>query len=132
MEDRQPKKSERKAFWVGLGVVLAVFCLVMATIGLIWGGEEKPTKSEQKKPSQSTAEESAQQEKKSQPAEEKTPVEEPAEEASSAETYEVQAGDTLFQIGLDHNVDWTRIAEVNQLEEGALLKPGQKLIIPPK
>ena len=126
MEDQKLKKSEKKAFWVGIGVIFAVFCLLMGILSLVWGGKEEPVKAKKEKPSQPVAEEPVQKKEKSKPAEE------PVEEAPSAETHEVQAGDTLFQISLDYNVDWRRIAEVNQLEEDALLKPGQKLIIPPK
>ncbi len=61
---------------------------------------------------------------------------EPASQsASSAEkaadkTYKVQAGDTLFAIGLKFNVPWTTIAEANGLSENSVIKEGDKLKVP--
>ncbi len=44
-------------------------------------------------------------------------------------TYTVQPGDTLYQIGLRHNVDWREIQRINNLA-GTWIYPGQTLMIP--
>jgi LysM repeat protein len=45
--------------------------------------------------------------------------------------YEVKAGDTLTKIAFAYNVTSADIMTANQLKEGAVLRPGQSLVIPP-
>lgn len=47
-----------------------------------------------------------------------------------AETYTVGKGETLYPIGLKLNLDWTYIAEANNLVEPYTIKAGQILVIP--
>ncbi len=51
-------------------------------------------------------------------------------EETAEETYTVQAGDTLFAIGLKFNTPWTEIAEANGLTEDSVIVEGQVLKIP--
>lgn len=53
----------------------------------------------------------------------------PAPALADSQTYIVQPGDTLFQIGLRYNVDWREIQLLNQLG-GTWIYPGQELLIP--
>lgn len=48
----------------------------------------------------------------------------------SGQIYKVQAGDTLYSIGLKFNIDWHKIASANKLKEPYNLVVGQELIIP--
>lgn len=48
---------------------------------------------------------------------------------ADTESYLVQPGDTLFQIGLRFDVDWREIQQVNHLT-GTWIYPGQTLLIP--
>ena len=50
--------------------------------------------------------------------------------AAGGTTYTVQAGDTLFTIGLKFSLLWTTIQQANGLT-GSAIYPGQQLIIPP-
>lgn len=47
-----------------------------------------------------------------------------------ADTYTVAAGDTLYPIGLKHDIAWERIADANGLTEPYVLQIGSNLIIP--
>ena len=51
-------------------------------------------------------------------------------EESAETTYTVQAGETLFTIGLKFNTPWTKIAEANGLTEDSVIMAGQVLKIP--
>lgn len=129
-DQEEVKRKERKALWIGIGTILAVLFLVIGILTLIFGGKEKPKQA--KKEVKPIKKETVAPVKQPEPApkpEEKV-AEETQEPERDAETYEVQPGDTLFAIGLNFNIDWHRIAEVNQLEQDAVLKPGDKLIIP--
>jgi murein DD-endopeptidase MepM/ murein hydrolase activator NlpD len=53
-----------------------------------------------------------------------------ARPAASAETIEVQPGDTLFGIARRHNVQVGALIEVNGLPNGTSIKPGQRLLLP--
>lgn len=53
----------------------------------------------------------------------------PGTALAETQTYIVQRGDTLYQIGLRYNVDWREIQSLNGLE-GAWIYPGQTLLIP--
>lgn len=64
------------------------------------------------------------------PPAEATPTEAAPPPAESAPaTYVVQAGDTLFKIGLRFNLPWTRLAVANNLKNDRIFT-GQTLIIP--
>ncbi len=53
----------------------------------------------------------------------------PAPALAETQSYTVQPGDTLYQIGLRFNVDWREIQLLNQLA-GSWIYPGQTLLIP--
>lgn len=44
--------------------------------------------------------------------------------------YEVQKGDTLFNLSQKYNVSWVTLANLNNLKSPFTLKPGQKIQIP--
>ena len=44
--------------------------------------------------------------------------------------HKVEAGETLFLVGLKYDVLWTTIAKANNLDENSALIAGQELIIP--
>jgi len=46
------------------------------------------------------------------------------------QTYEVKEGDTLFNISTRYDIDWTKVAELNELKEPYTLKIGQELKLP--
>jgi len=48
----------------------------------------------------------------------------------SGKSYTVQSGDTLYGLGLKFKVDWQSIAEANNIDNAAALKPGKQIIIP--
>lgn len=50
--------------------------------------------------------------------------------ASSGETIEVHAGDTLFGLARKHKVPVSALIEVNNLGANSNIKPGQKLVLP--
>ena len=50
--------------------------------------------------------------------------------AASGETIEVQPGDTLFGIAKRHGVQVGALIEVNGLQNGTAIKPGQRLALP--
>jgi len=45
-------------------------------------------------------------------------------------TYKVEAGDTLYAIGIKLGVDWNEIAKINDIEPPYSLSTGQELKIP--
>ncbi len=50
--------------------------------------------------------------------------------SNPAQTYKIGPGETLFGIATKLNMNWTRITEVNNLENGDNIKEGQILFIP--
>ena len=44
--------------------------------------------------------------------------------------YEVQTGDTLFNLSQKYNISWVTLANFNNLKSPFILKPGQKIQIP--
>lgn len=56
-------------------------------------------------------------------------VDSPGQEAAFTE-YKVKSGDTLFTISKDHDVQWTALATLNNLEAPFSLRIGQTLKIP--
>lgn len=131
------EKKERKAFWIGLGSVLAIIFLLIGFLSLAFSTNG----SQQAKTGQSES----QTQKQDSPKEEEPAAEEPSEQANQEQeavseesepsdqtgtVHEVESGDTFYSIGLEYDVDWQRIVEVNDLDEDAVLQPGQELLIP--
>jgi LysM repeat protein len=52
------------------------------------------------------------------------------ETSSQLITYKVVKGDTLFMISQKHNISWTTLATLNNLDAPFTLKPGSTLKIP--
>ena len=50
--------------------------------------------------------------------------------ATTASTYEVQAGDTVFSIALNHGIDVDVLAKTNEIADNYLIYVGQSLVIP--
>ena len=50
--------------------------------------------------------------------------------AATASTYEVQTGDTVFSIALNHGIDVDMLAESNDIADNYLIYAGQSLVIP--
>ena len=48
----------------------------------------------------------------------------------STKSYTIQSGDTLYAIAKKYNIDWHKIADLNQISSATALKVGQKLSIP--
>lgn len=61
-----------------------------------------------------------------------TVIAEPVADVTPATTYTVQSGDNLWNIAKKHKVSTTEIAAANGMRTNAVLRPGQKLIIPGK
>lgn len=65
------------------------------------------------------------------PAETEGPKEILGEQKQGAlESYEVQRGDTLFNVSEKFGISWQTMAEINNLKEPYILRVGQKLKIP--
>lgn len=58
------------------------------------------------------------------------PEAEPTPSPLTETTYIVKAGDNLFRIGLQYNINWTQIAEANGIVNPNHLEVGQELKIP--
>jgi len=135
MEDQDIKEKEKRAFWVGLGTIFVIVCLIFAVSGLVFSDNPQPVKKTE------SSSKSSQDKQKEQPTQKKEETKEP-EPASAEEepaqsdhepagqTYEVEAGDTLYGISLKFNVDWQDIAAANSMSQEAILRPGETLIIP--
>jgi LysM repeat protein len=136
MNDSNLKEKEKKAFWIGLGTIVAAACIIIGVVSLIFSNsndDSQPVKVENQmketKQTQPVQEEGKQKEEEataSQP--EESSLDEKPQETPG--TYEVQSGDTLSAIGAKFNVDWRDILEANGLEEDAVLIPGDELTIP--
>jgi len=50
--------------------------------------------------------------------------------ATTASTYEVQTGDTVFSIALNHGIDVDVLAQTNEIADNYLIYVGQSLVIP--
>jgi len=53
----------------------------------------------------------------------------PGGDAASKLTYKVRDGDSLWKIAHNHKVSVSQVSKWNQLDAGALLRPGQQLVI---
>jgi len=146
MNDNSIKEKEKRAFWIGLGTIVAGFCIIIAIINLIFSGggdDEKQvrgaidsnyeqTTQESKQKDRSNKEEKEQEElvENEETVTEPKAESETTEESGSEQTYKVQAGDTLFEIGLKYGVDWQDILGANDLDEDSVIAPGDELTIP--
>lgn len=54
------------------------------------------------------------------------------QQPAALEIYEVQRGDTLFNVSQKYGISWQTVAQINNLKEPYILKAGQKLKIPSK
>lgn len=132
------KRKEKKAFWIGLGTTVAIIFILIGFLSLLFSNralESQPVQSQDQSKQETSQEDNskAEDQKDSQQtnqAEEEAPLDETQESDTGGVTHEVESGDTLFSIGLQYDVDWQRIAEVNDLDQDAVLQPGQELIIP--
>lgn len=61
-----------------------------------------------------------------------TLVTEPVADVTPATTYTVKAGDVLWNVAKKYNVTVAQLTAANNLKANAVLKPGQKLLIPGK
>ncbi len=131
------KKNESRAFWIGIGTIVASLCIVIGIGSLVFSSAktsqengETPNNDSVTEDRQSQSEQEDEPSSDSEPEqkEEDLATEEP--QSPAGQTYEIKPGDTLFEIGLEFNVDWRDILEANDLEEGAVLIPGNELIIP--
>jgi len=134
-EKTELKQQEKKAFVVGIGSIIAVVCLLIGILVLVFGGNDKPKKAKTEKKQEEVVVPVAEPEPAEQKVEAKPePVAEPEPEATepvaAGGEYEVQPGDTLSQIGIDHNVDWQDIMDANNMDEDDVLQPGDTIIIP--
>lgn len=134
ISEEDPKKGEKKAFYVGLATVLGLVIIIFLTIFFIRGcsGTTKDIKEVQDnntngKGATQTAAAVA------------TPTQASVAGASTepqttsqakGQTYTVQSGDTLYDIGKKFKVSWQRIAEANGIDNSGALKVGSQIIIP--
>ncbi len=132
MDDKM-KKKERKAFWIGLGSVLAIIFLLIGFLSLVFSTDGSKKANDQPQPQKESSQKEKPEAEADQP-QEANQQEETAQQSEPSDqagiTHEVESGDTLYSIGLEYDVDWKRIAEVNDLEQDTVLKPGQELLIP--
>lgn len=133
--NEKSKQSETRAFWIGIGTIVAAICLVIAFTSLIFSFSGASEEVDEQDPILTENEVETETNTESEPAEEEVKEEIEEEEAveesqASGQTYEVKPGDTLFEIGLEFNLDWRDIVEANDLEEDTVLIPGSQLIIP--
>ncbi len=135
-QKEQPKKEEfsledERAFSIGL-IALIVIIVIGAVIG-IWYlvGHFRQGKETAEPESVTTESEEQQPEVLGEQEEvELIPEEEFEAQILEGETYTVEAGDTLYTIGIEMKVDWEDIASANNLERPYNLIPGEKLKIP--
>lgn len=59
----------------------------------------------------------------------KPPVKRPTTPKSKVDYHEVKAGETLYQISRQHDISVAALRRLNNLEPGALIRPGQKLVV---
>ena len=53
----------------------------------------------------------------------------PAAPDQDADTYTVQAGDTLWGIAADHGLSLAKLLDLNGIDEGAIIYPGEELVV---
>lgn len=129
--EENQKKSEKKAFWVGLAAIAGLILIIILTIFFIKGcsGDSQTVKEVKKEEAPETTPAIAT------PAATAGSI---AGERSSAtptpavkgKAYTVESGDTLYEIGQKFKVDWKKIAEANGIDNAAALKVGKEIIIP--
>ncbi|MCX6811532.1 MAG: LysM peptidoglycan-binding domain-containing protein [Candidatus Berkelbacteria bacterium] len=133
--EENPKKDEKKAFYVGLATVLGLIFIIAFAIFFLRGCADTKKDVEEVKNKGAKTEEAAktattpvatsdQGNVAGQKTETKTTP------PANAKTYTVQSGDTLYEIGKKFKVDWHKIAEVNGIENSGALKVGKQIIIP--
>ena len=132
--EENPKKDEKKAFYVGLATVLGLILIIALTIFFLRGCAD--TKKDVKEVQDSNQNNKGTTQTTAAIA---TPTQASVAGASTApeptsqakgQTYTVQSGDTLYDIGKKFKVSWQKIAEVNGIDNSGALKVGSKIIIP--
>lgn len=111
-------KSENKKYHSSVAVVLfvvfitvTVLIFFLAVKGIFDKGDEKSAIEEVV--TEETTEESTE-----------------GSDTSEESIYIVEAGDTLYAIGIELGADWQEIADINNIEPPYSLSTGQELIIP--
>ncbi|GEM_PF-2550438 len=130
-ELQREEKPQTGSYTLLLLLVLLLIALVFFFVALIKNcTTEKVAESETTTPA---AEQSTTPNNQNEEAIENSAEEEITPETSnSGQTYTIQAGDTLFEIGQKFGIDWKKIAKVNSLEAPYNLTVGKTLVIPPK
>jgi murein DD-endopeptidase MepM/ murein hydrolase activator NlpD len=54
----------------------------------------------------------------------------PASAAAAGGRYQVKAGDSLWKIARDHNLDWRELARLNNIDNPSLIRVGQEIVLP--
>jgi cytoskeletal protein RodZ len=122
---KQEEEDDERAFAVGM---VSIICLVALVILILVWRQVSPGKKARVEGNQSTQE--TQVSTPEEQVEESTQPSSSSETQTVGETYTVEPGDTLFNIGKKFKINWKEIAQANNLEEPYSLRPGQKLVIP--
>jgi cytoskeletal protein RodZ len=130
--EENPKRDEKKAFYVGLATILVLIIIIGFTFFLLRGCAE--TNNDLKKAQNNNENQTSKQSQ--------TPASTPAQAEvagtstqpettqATGQTYTVQSGDTLYDIGKKFKVDWRMIADANNIDNAGALKVGSQIIIP--
>lgn len=134
ISEENPRKDEKKAFYVGLATVFGLVIIIALTIFFLKGcsGTKKDIKEVQDnntndKGATQTAAAIATPTQASVAGASTQP--EPTSQAKG-QTYTIESGDTLYDIGKKFKVSWQRIAEANGIDNSGALKVGSQIIIP--
>ncbi len=136
--EQDPKKEEKKAFYVGLATITCLIFIIVLVIFFLRGcsGQNNKVKeatdnNTETKEAIGTSQAPVANSVQGEVAGEKiTPSPAAAVTAVNGKKYTVQSGDTLYEIGKKFKVDWKKIAEANGIENSAALKVGKEIIIP--
>jgi len=119
--------EERLAKIVGASTLSIILAIVFLILGIVF----RPKAQAQTSQIEPVSQESSQsQEQVAGASQEQSQPQATLETKAQGETYTVEAGDTLYALGLKFKIDWKKIAEANGITDQTALQVGQELIIP--
>ena len=140
LETKPKNTEEEREFAVGLItlICIAIFLIVFFLIKINLNKNADTAQNQQQNQTESAQQpqvagnttNNAQTQNKNPQLNSATPTQTQNTKSASTKSYTVLSGDNLYTIAKKYNIDWHKIADLNQISSATALKVGEKLVIP--